>query len=51
VFGDFIEFKGLDMRERLRFRKARNYLQRGTRARANDHIRAPQLTCGAIGQG
>jgi hypothetical protein len=50
VFGDFIEFKGLDMRERLRFRKARNYLQR-KRARTNDHIRAPQLTCGPIGQG
>jgi hypothetical protein len=41
VFGNFIEFKSLDMRERLRFRKARNCLQRGTRARTNDHIRAP----------
>src|SRR5258707_4898708 len=51
VFGNFIEFKSLDMRERLRFRKARNSLQRGTRARTNDHIRAPQLTCGPIGQG
>src|SRR6185503_13219231 len=51
VFGNFIELKSLDMRERLRFRKARNFIQRGTRARTNDHIRAPQLTCGAIGQG
>src|SRR5437016_11935433 len=51
VFGNFIEFERLDMRERLRFRKARNCLQRGTRARTNDHIRAPQLTCGPIGQG
>ena len=51
VFGNFIEFKSLDMRERLRFRKARNCLQRGTRARTNDHIRAPQLTCGPISQG
>src|SRR5882762_7941289 len=51
VFGNFIEFKSLDMRERLRFRKARNCLQRGTRARTNDHIRAPHLTCGPIGQG
>src|SRR6266849_5729771 len=51
VFGNFIEFKSLDMRERLRFRKARNCLERGTRARTNDHIRAPQLTCGPIGQG
>src|SRR6266851_1061114 len=51
VFGNFIEFKSLDMRERLRFRKARNCLQRGPRARTNDHIRAPQLTCGPIGQG
>jgi len=32
VFGDFIEFKSLNMRERLRLRKARNCLQRGTRA-------------------
>jgi hypothetical protein len=38
-----IAFKGLDMRERLRFRKARNYLQRGTRGRTNDHIRAPPV--------
>src|SRR6266853_927515 len=51
VFGNFIEFKSLDMRERLRFRKAGNCLQRGTRARTNDHIRAPQLTCGPIGEG
>src|SRR5438477_882703 len=51
VFGDFIEFKSLDMRERLRFRKARNCIQRGTRARTNDHICAPQLTCAPIGQG
>src|ERR1700730_102823 len=51
VFGNFIEFKSLDMRERLRFRKARNCLQRGARARTNNHIRAPQLTCGPIGQG
>src|ERR1700732_4458899 len=50
-FGNFIEFKSLDMRERLGFRKAKNFLQRGTRARTNDHIRAPQLTCGPIGQG
>ena len=41
VFGNFIEFKGLDMRERPRFRKARNCLQCGTRARTNDHICAP----------
>jgi len=27
VFGNFIEFKSLDMRERLRFRKVRNCLQ------------------------
>src|SRR5580704_906300 len=51
VFGNFIEFKSLDMRERLRFRKARNCLQCGARARTNDHIRAPQSTCGPIGQG
>src|SRR5258705_47436 len=51
VFGNFIEFKSLDMRERLGFRKARNRIQRGTRARTNDHIRAPQLTGGPIGQG
>ncbi len=51
VFGNFIEFKSLDMRERLRLRKARNFLERGTRARTNDHIRASQLTCGPIGQG
>src|SRR5207302_4080080 len=50
VFGNFIEFKSLDMRERLRFGKARNCFQRGTRAGADDHIRAPQLTCGPIGQ-
>ena len=48
---NFIEFKSLDMRERLCFRKARNCLQRGTRARTNDHIRGPQLTCGPISQG
>ncbi len=48
VFGDFIEFKSLDMRERLRFRKTRNCLQCGTRACTNDHIRAPQLTCRPI---
>src|SRR5882672_11029987 len=51
VFGNLIEFKSLDMRERLRFRKARNGIQRGTRARTNDHIRAPQLTCGPVDQG
>jgi hypothetical protein len=51
VFGNFIEFKSLDMRERLRFRKAGNCLQRGTRARINDHIRAPHLTCGPIRPG
>src|SRR6266436_616694 len=51
VFGNFTEFKSLDMRERLRFRKAGNCFQRGTRARTNDHVRAPQLTCGRIGQG
>src|ERR1700694_2329015 len=28
-----------------------NCLQRGTRARTNDHIRAPKLTCSPIGQG
>src|ERR1700756_2302020 len=49
--GNFIEFKSLDMREWLRFGKARNCLQRGTRARTNDHIRAPQLTPGPVGQG
>jgi len=51
VFGNFIEFKSLDMRERLRFRKSRNCLQSSTRARTDDYIRAPQLTCGPIGQG
>src|SRR6266566_8161261 len=30
VFGNFIEFKSLDMRERLRFRKAGNFFLRGT---------------------
>src|SRR5712672_988522 len=50
AFRNFIEFKSLDMRERLHFRKSRNCLQRGTRARTNDHIRAPQLTCGPTGQ-
>lgn len=51
VFGNFIQFKSLDMRERLRFRKARNFIQRGARAGTNDQIGAPQLTCGPIGQG
>src|SRR5882757_489560 len=51
VVGNFIEFKSLDMGERLRFRKAGNFLQRGTRARTDDHIRTPQLTCAPIGQG
>src|SRR6266446_4120562 len=51
VFRNFIEFKSLDMRERLRFRKSRNCLQGCTCARTNDHIRAPQLTRGPIGQG
>src|SRR3984893_15234412 len=50
VFGNFIEFKSLDMRERLRLRKTGNCLQRGARARTNDHIRATQLACSPIGQ-
>lgn len=49
VLGNFIEFKSLDMRERLRFREARNWFQRGTRARTDDHIRALELTCGPVG--
>src|ERR1700731_519434 len=51
MFGNYIELKSLDMRERLRFRKARSCTQRGTGARTNDHIRAPQLPCGPIGEG
>src|SRR5580704_9698477 len=51
MFGNFIEFKRLDVREWLRFRKTRSCIQRGTRARTDNHVRAPQLTCGAIGHG
>src|ERR1700722_2751494 len=50
VFGNFIEFKSFDMGERLRFDKARNWIESGTRACTNDHIRSPQLPCGAIGE-
>src|SRR5216684_2924704 len=52
VFGTFIEFKSLDMRERLRFRKARDCPERGPRARTNRVLtkcfREPRKLVGVI---
>src|SRR5438552_11313329 len=51
VFGNFIEFKSLDMRERLRCRKAGNWFQRGPCAGAHDHIITAELTSAPVGEG
>ena len=49
MFGNFVEFKCLNMRERLRFAEARNRFHCRVRTRTDDHICAPQLTDCSVG--
>jgi hypothetical protein len=46
-----IQFKRLDMRERLRLRKTRNWVQPGSRAGADDDFLAEELACFSICRG
>src|SRR5262249_44259169 len=50
VFGNFVQFERLDMRERLRFRETRDPSQRGPRTGTDDHVGAAQLTVVPIGE-
>src|SRR4029077_2527312 len=51
MFGDFIEFERLDVRERLCFSKTRNCFQCGPCAGADDHISTAELTSAPVGKG
>src|SRR5262245_30648731 len=50
MFRSFVEFKRVDMRERLRFGKTRNCCQRWTCTGTDDYIRTPQLAGGSVGE-
>src|ERR1700740_1036491 len=51
MFGDFIEFERLDVRERLCFSKTRNWFQCGPCAGADDHISTAEFTNAPVGEG
>src|SRR5215469_1775746 len=51
MFGNFVEFECLDMRERLRVGKTRNRWQRSSGTCTDDHVCAAQLTGGSIREG
>src|SRR5262245_57684312 len=50
MFGDFVEFQHLDVREWFRFNKARNLSQAGPRTRTHDYVCTTQLAGGAVGE-
>lgn len=51
MFGNLVEFKRFNMRERPRFCEAWNRFELGTRAGTDDHVRAAQSTGSPVGEG
>src|SRR5262245_13400037 len=50
MLGNFVEFKRVDMRERLRFGKTRNCSQRWPCTGTDDYVRTTQLAGGSVGE-
>ena len=48
--GDLIEFERFHVREWLRFREARNWIESRARARADDYVGAAKSALSSIGQ-